>query len=228
MFLAMSLFVACGDGDTDRGETDGDTADGDELADGDTTDIDAIDGNDINEEEPDTNDSDLVDGDVIDGEATDSESGDEDTDVSDGTWYDSSSGLTWQNPPAESDMIWQDALDYCSNLSLDGGNWRLPTISELRTLIRGCEALQTGGSCGITDDCLSFSECWEGSCTGCGGGTGPGDGCYWPVEMEGACTWYWSSSPYEDEIGYMWFMRFVFPYVHYNGKQADYAVRCVR
>ena len=144
-----------------------------------------------------------------------------------GTWTDTSSGLTWQNPPAESTMTWQNAMDYCESLTLDGGGWRLPTISELRSLIRGCPATQTGGSCGVDDECLS-SSCWSSPCSGSTVGEGPDEGCYWPVEAEGPCSWYWSSSSREDFDDYAWYVGFSPGSVVYDYKVSGYYVRCVR
>ena len=145
-------------------------------------------------------DDDSIDGDAGDGDVTDGDA------TTGGTWYDSSSGLTWQNPPANNSMDWQSAKDYCANLSLDGhSDWRLPTISELRSLIRGCPGTVTGGACGVTDSCLD-SSCWsESDCWSCSFSDGPADGCYWPDEMEGPCNWYWSSSPVEDYANYAWY-----------------------
>ena len=72
--------------------------------------------------------------------------------------YDSSSGLVW-SAKAPDEMSYKDAVDYCDNLSVGGfGGWRLPTISELRTLIQNCPDTITGGECGVTDDCLSSTE----------------------------------------------------------------------
>ena len=144
-----------------------------------------------------------------------------------GTWTDPGSGLTWQNPRAESTMPWQDAMDYCENLTLDGhGDWRLPTISELRSLIRGCPATQTGGSCGVDDVCLSAS-CWS-DCTGCLIDGGPDEGCYWPVEVNGGCFYYWSSSSCEDYVSRAWHVSFHNGSVGYGYKGIYNAVRCVR
>ena len=140
-----------------------------------------------------------------------------------------SGNLTWQNPPAENSMTWQEAIDYCTNLTQDGGGWRLPTISELRSLIRGCEATQTGGSCGVTDDCLSYSSCWSDTCSGCSYSDGPADGCYWPSDMQGPCQYYWSSSSGEDDDDYAWNVGFSYGYVGSLSKGlSNGVVRCVR
>jgi len=144
------------------------------------------------------------------------------------TWTDSSSGLAWQNPEAGDAMIWQEAKDYCSNLTLDGGGWRLPKISELRGLIRGCSATESGGSCDIDDeDCLEWS-CWDSLCTGCSNGDGPADGCYWPDEMEGVCKSYWSSSPSEGTEDDAWHVYFNAGGVYNDSISRSYKVRCVR
>ena len=154
---------------------------------------------------------------------------DGDTEPSGGSWRDSSSGLVWQNPPADSLMDLEDAKDYCNGLDLDGHNdWYLPTISELRSLIRGCPSTVTGGTCGVMDDCLN-SSCQDSDCYDCSSGEGPADGCYWPDEMEGPCSWYWSSSPVEDNGFFAWHVIFNYgsvtnSYVDYYG----YYVRCVR
>ncbi len=111
-------------------------------------------------------------------------------------WADPMSGLTWQDPPYSGRKNSKDAKSYCASLSLAGGGWRLPTISELRSLIRGCAATQVGGSCGVTDSCLSWDDCRDSSCRGCSSWSGPADGCHWPGELSGTCSWYWSSSPY--------------------------------
>lgn len=70
-------------------------------------------------------------------------------------------GLNWSDA-SSAEMTWDDAVTYCDDL---GG--RLPTISELRTLIQNCPATETGGECKVTDSCLSYLDCWKDLCFGC-------------------------------------------------------------
>ena len=147
------------------------------------------------------------------------------------TWTDPTSGLTWQNPPSAGElMIWQQASGYCSTLGLDGGGWHLPTVGELRSLIRGCPATEAGGSCNVQEGvCLAWS-CQNGLCGGCSSDNGPAGGCYWPDEMQGQgeCSWYWSSSPYETDGGYAWAVRFGAGLVDPPIVSYPAHVRCVR
>lgn len=146
-----------------------------------------------------------------------------------GPWTDPETNLTWQNPPAEDTMNWSNAKQYCSGLALDGGGWHLPSIGELRTLIRGCSDTVTGGACGVTDSCLSYSSCWsEGTCQSCSSGEGPTTGCYWPDEMQGNCGWYWSSSAIEDHTGFAFAVNFNSGDVLSGFGGSSNRVRCVQ
>lgn len=144
------------------------------------------------------------------------------------TWTDSSTGLMWQNGTGCC-YDWDEATNYCQSLVRGGhSDWRLPSISELRSLLRGSDDTQTGGSCGVTDDCRSPS-CWSASCSGCSGGDGPGNGCYWPSELNGQCSWYWSSSPVLAHNGNVWFVNFKYGNVGSSyGNYYNNIVRCVR
>ena len=142
-------------------------------------------------------------------------------------WTDPTSGLTWQNPTAAVKTNWTSAKQYCADLDLDDGGWHLPTVGELRTLIRDCPATEDGGSCGVEDGCLA-SSCWDSSCDGCSSGNGPADGCYWPDEMQGICSWYWSSSTVADVADVACYLYFNDGSVHSSGFYSGGHVHCVR
>jgi len=126
-------------------------------------------------------------------------------------------------------MTWADAVRYCQDLTLDGrDDWRLPSIGELRSLVRGCPATETGGSCNVQDDgCLAW-DCRDPSC-GCSGEDVPAWGCYWPEEVLGACLWYWSASSRTDNHNHAWIVSFPGAGVNRAAKAGgDGLVRCVR
>jgi hypothetical protein len=148
-------------------------------------------------------------------------------------WYDSTTGLCWQDPPAATGMTWYDAVSYCENLVLGGhpvGTWRLPTISELRSLIRGCPATETGGACGVTDSCTGDGCGSWGPCVGCSGFSGPGaGGLYWPPELAAFYGhWSWSSSSYSGSSSRAWRVYFDIGRVDSLVKANSGNVRCIR
>ena len=60
------------------------------------------------------------------------------SDNGNGTVTDNSTGLVWQQGTVGDGvaMSWEDALQYCENLSLGGyTDWRLPNLNELRSLV---------------------------------------------------------------------------------------------
>ena len=128
-------------------------------------------------------------------------------------------GLNWSD--ASSDyMTWDEAITYCENL---GG--RLPTISELRTLIQNCPGTETGGECGVTDSCLSYTDCWnESSCYSCEyDENNPGK-----YSVFGDSSWFWSSSERSDYADNAWRVDFYCGSVRNSYKGSNgYCVRCV-
>lgn len=134
---------------------------------------------------------------------------DDDT-AADGTWMDPGTGLIWQVDWELPYVDWQTAMDSCEDLTLGGSSdWRLPSIDELRSLIRGCPALETGGSCGVHGGCLTLScwnddDCYHG-CPLSGGSEGPG--LYHPVEL-GVWGFVWSSSTVDDVEAEAWLLIF--------------------
>ncbi|MDD5307586.1 MAG: DUF1566 domain-containing protein [Deltaproteobacteria bacterium] len=229
--LVIGLAFGCGGSGSDDDDTGSDTgtgtADGDTDADSDT--------------DSDTDGDTDADGDAdadtdTDGD-TDSDS-DADTDADSDTdtdsdsdcaeWLDSASNLVWQVTPSGGKLEWQPAVDHCDGLTLCGHDgWRLPTINELRSLVRGCPDTQTGGACGVIDGCDIY--CWSMSCAGCSSGGGPDNGCYWPTEIEGACDdFYWSSSSRADSSSYAWHVNFGKGQVDTYATYYTYYARCVR
>ena len=148
------------------------------------------------------------------------------------TWIDTTTGYTWQRvPPGAQYYIWREAVGYCKDLTLDGkSDWRLPTISELRTIIRGCTATQPGGACNVTDSCL-LSTCWsEATCRSCKTGEGPAGGVFWDSNLDGFGGAYWSISPwtYTSGVG-AWRVGFGDGSVdNANLEYITASIRCVR
>jgi hypothetical protein len=148
-----------------------------------------------------------------------------------GTWTDSLSGLTWQNPDSGNELRWTTAKEYCADLAQGGHtNWRMPDIRELRSLIRGCPATESDGSCNIDlGDCLSYSCVDWPSCNGCSSDQGPAGGCYWDPNIQGSCGLFWSSTTGEDSAQGAFLVHFGDAYVaDGNTVWDDARVRCVR
>jgi hypothetical protein len=146
-------------------------------------------------------------------------------------WTDMTTGLTWQDPPAVGAMGWSAAKDYCASLTLEGGGWHLPTINELRSLIRGCPNTVIGGACGVTDSCLEplcfdAALCKSESCTGL---SGPANGMYWPDGLRGDDYVFWSSSHYTESTVNAATINFAYAWVQgSNSSSNEEQARCVR
>ena len=161
-----------------------------ETADNDAVDADIYDGDDADSEdsEPDADDPDADQTDV----ATDGDDDRSDNDsepaeercvtIDDNLW----------SPRAPDQMDCQNAMEYCSSLDKCGFNdWRLPTVSELRTLIQNCPNTETGGNCETEDSCLDHGECWKWQ--DCYSDFCSSEGDYSKLGDKG---WFWSSSDY--------------------------------
>ena len=173
--------------------------------------------------------------DDIDGDGVDNS---EDTDpwdaaVGGALWEDDATGLVWQRYPSDALLHQGDATSYCDALVLGGfDDWRLPSVSELRSLVQGCAQMETGGACGVTDGCDEYS-CYSSSCSGCPDTFGPGPGgCYWDPELGGTC-YYFMSSSYADDLLIPWVIDFRTTTLLKDDVKADTydlsgAARCVR
>jgi len=143
-----------------------------------------------------------------------------------GFCIDPATGLEWTHPGVSKQG--DELLAYCGDLELGGhDDWRLPAIGELRTLVRGCAAMATGGECTVTDDCLDRQTCWHDACNGCAGNQGPGvNGCYWDAALGGGCAIHLSSS---DSGAQKWGISFNTAGLNdFNPHSTRYTTRCVR
>jgi len=210
-WLAMLLFLlsfalllgnACDDDDDDDNDDD-DVDDSD-----DDDDDDDNDDNDVDDDDSDDDDNELIDN-------------------GDGTASDDATGLMWQLVPDDNAMTWNDAVAHCEALTLaDRDDWRLPTLDEMRSIVRGCAHTVTGGDCPTDDECLTW-DCWDSICTDCDLNAGPDEGCYWPTPFAGECGEYWTSIILEggSSAWHMWFRNAgIYSAVTGEAKRA----RCVR
>lgn len=124
--------------------------------------------------------------------------------------------LRWSKK-APNKMNYIDAKSYCKNL---GG--RLPTISELRTLIQNCPKTETDGPCGVADNCLHGDSCWNKACGGC---STDKSGEY---SVFGDTETFWSSSVLPGNTDSTWYVGFGNGYVSIGSRSYGSYVRCVR
>jgi hypothetical protein len=116
----------------------------------------------------------------------------------DSTYTDARSGLVWRMLPGGESLSLSDAASQCQGLVYaDRGDWRLPTIDELRTLVTGCDGTQTGGACPAAAGCgPAFGNCLDAPCWACTPRSGPGpDGCYATSGLFAGCPTLWSATP---------------------------------
>jgi Protein of unknown function (DUF1566) len=114
------------------------------------------------------------------------------------TWKDPKTGLEWQRQ-SPGEMPWLEALAYAKSLCLDGKrDWRLPTVSELETLLdRGVLYYELRP---IVRQDVPFRDMLS----------------------------YWSSTTFEDHTNNAWIVMFDGAYVLSYYKSNSYNVRCVR
>lgn len=55
--------------------------------------------------------------------------------IMNGSVYDTKTKLTWQQTISSSSFTWSEAQNHCSNLTLDGDGWRVPSLKELQTIV---------------------------------------------------------------------------------------------
>jgi hypothetical protein len=114
------------------------------------------------------------------------------------TWKDPETGLEWQRA-SPGKMSWQEALDYAKSLTLDGkSDWRLPTVSELETLLD--RSVLDHELRPIMRADVPFRDTLS----------------------------YWSCTTFEDDTKNAWILMFDGAYMLSYYKSNVYQVRCVR
>ena len=117
---------------------------------------------------------------------------------------------------SKKDMDWNSSGEYCAKL---GG--RLPSFSELKTLVKKCPEAPITNSCQVNNECLSLS-CWTEECAGCKWNP---DGKYSRFK-DSNC--FWTLSEDTDDENYAWSINFVNSYIGNMRKSEKNFVRCVR
>ena len=117
-------------------------------------------------------------------------------------------GIYW-NLDIKTGLTWAEAYSYCDGMNIDGftSTWRLPTISELRSVIVGCGVTAPDGECNSSVTCTS-AICNNAACSGCGNLMGPSDGCYINSNIYQSCGPAWSSTEVSEYTGYVFIMFF--------------------
>lgn len=171
-----------------------------------------------------------IDGDSI---ANDEDEAPYNINIGGGMYFDYANHLAWENIPKNYKVLWSVAKNYCLNLVVYGyDDWRMPTISELRTLIRGCSETETDGECEVTDNCATVNCFDESTCSeSCPQGLGPAEPnvCYWLTDLGGECNpdiQFWSFSTADDYNA--WMVDFDRASVYLGDYTYNAAIRCVR
>ena len=139
-------------------------------------------------------------------------------------WEDPDSGMEWSSE--SNAMVWEDAVDYCDKLSEGGySDWRLPSISEARTLINACHGTRTGDRCGVTDSCLS-TDCLNYNCNLC---EPKSDGYYSKIDSNHT-SWnlLWSASEVSRREARAWGIELYTGSIAEKVKNEYGVARCVR
>ena len=123
--------------------------------------------------------------------------------------------LQWSKTAPDA-MDWNNAINYCKNLSEGGHNdWRLPSIDELRTLIQNPETT-ISGKCRISEKAGKLSsEDWDQ------------EDCLMHSKLSDT-GWFWSSSVRSDNSDSAWYVNFGSGDVNDNPIGHNNDVRCVR
>ena len=124
-------------------------------------------------------------------------------------------------------MTQTNALNYCNNLFLYGFNdWHLPTIDELRTLIKNCPGTETNGACAISEKNGKLSG--NDYSDNCSCEHMNNNGGYYSKIGDDDTISPWSSSIRSDDTERAWYVGFFAGKINNSAKSVLSDVRCVR
>jgi hypothetical protein len=122
------------------------------------------------------------------------------------TWIDEQTSIMWQVEPAKQKYTFNGANNYCKKLKLDGfDNWRLPNVSELKTI-------QTKNKVKNEASWTGYSYIKLGLLAG--------------TKM--SYQWFWSSSTVKSKNSKGWIVNYSDPEVKKSYKSSHMYVRCIR
>ncbi len=134
-------------------------------------------------------------------------------------------------------MTSEKAYEYCKNLEENGkADWRLPTISEMRSIVINCSSIESSGECNIWDNCLSYENCWNIKCAGCGEITDKRYSEFWDTNTfhtvsPNIDSWEKEYDLENDTADYLadtWIVDFELSRIMSSLSKYEYYVRCVR
>ena len=197
--------TATEDSNNDPADTPSENADPDtpaESSDNDKTDSEQNDEDqtDATPESSDADDADLTE-EPADADTSDS-TDDSDNSTSDGASETGLIDLADWSASSATKTDWNGAYNYCSAMTEGGHNWRLPTISELRQLVKNCAETEYGGPCGVMDGHLKESDYTYNECAKC---TNRYDGSYSKL---GDKDYLWSASELDGDPTKVWVINF--------------------
>jgi hypothetical protein len=132
-----------------------------------------------------------------------------------GGQLDPNSGLCWEQRTTSIPYWNWDATHFCE------GDWRLPTVCELRTLLDGCSSTEPGGECRI-DSALRVADV-AGTCDGCRASQ-PAQTCFWKPSVFGKCGRYFADGGGFQSFAVDFTTGAVMPY----DLASDVYLRCVK
>ena len=156
---------------------------------------------------------------------------------------DNKTKLMWEHYKKK-EGSWQSGKTYCANLSLAGfQDWRMPNISEVRSLVYDCPTIEKdnkcdikiGGSCGVTEKCLPCGitttclgkSCDTGNCAKYPHSS-TNNGCDWMKGLVGSVYHVWSSSSVSESSTEAWYINFHLCNLKRETKSSSKQIFCVR